>query len=130
MQMSLDELWLVLNSLSFIVYLPLFTFIYPENCQTLMKSFLAVVTFDLIETLETFGVDVIPWEFSETPPFNENFEELGYENSNTVSLLGTVNILIFFMTMILLLATCIKFCNPCHGTRFGRYVRRKFTFRG
>ena len=32
MQMSMDELWLVINSLSFIVYLPLFTFIFPDNC--------------------------------------------------------------------------------------------------
>ena len=32
MQMSLGELWLVLNSLSLVVYLPLFTFIYPDNC--------------------------------------------------------------------------------------------------
>ena len=130
MQMSLDELWNVLNSLSFIVYLPLFTFIYPENCQTLMKSFLAVVTFDLIETLQTFGIDIIPWEYSETPPFNERFEELGYEDSNTLSLLGTVNILILFMTIILLLSVCVKICKPCHRKRFGRYVRRNFTFRG
>ena len=32
MQMSLEELWLVINSLSFIVYLPLFSFIFPDNC--------------------------------------------------------------------------------------------------
>lgn len=32
MQTGMDELWIVINSLSFIVYLPLFTFIFPDNC--------------------------------------------------------------------------------------------------
>ena len=73
LQMSMDELWIVINSLSFIVYLPLFNFIFPDNCQMVLEAFLSVVTFDIIETLNTFGIDVIPFTFMETPPYNENF---------------------------------------------------------
>ena len=96
-----------------------------------MGSFLAVVTFDIIETLDSFGIAVIPFTFTETPPFSENFEELGYEVSNTVSLMGTVNILILFMTGIFLLTLVVKICKPCcQNTKFGRKVRTKFTFKG
>lgn len=93
-----------------------------------MQSFLAVVTFDIIETLENFGYDVVPFDFIETPPFSESFEELGYENSNTISLLGTVNMLLFFMFVILIIAVIIKVIKSCHSMRFGRYIRARFTF--
>ena len=94
-----------------------------------MKSLLGVVTFDLLETFESFGINLIPFEFTETPPFNENFEELGYESSNTLALLGTMNLVIIFMVLTFLLATFIKICTPCQKTRFGKYIREKFPFR-
>ena len=112
MQMSLDELWVVINTLSFIVYLPLFSFIFPDNCQLLMQAFLSVVTFDIIETFQMFGIDVMPFTFIETPPFNENFEELGYESSNTVALFGTFNIVVTAMFIILILTLLVKLIRP------------------
>ena len=38
-----------------------------------MEAFLSVVTFDIIATLQMFGIDVIPFSFIETPAYNENF---------------------------------------------------------
>jgi hypothetical protein len=128
MQMSMEELWIVINSLSFIVYLPLFSFIYPDNCQMTLEAFLSVVTFDIIETLKTFGLDVIPFTFMETPPFNENFEALGYESSNTFSLMGSVNILLVIMTFSFLAALIVKIIVPCKSTKFGICIRKKFPF--
>lgn len=84
MQMSLDELWIVINSLSFIVYLPLFQLIFPDNVMVVMEAFLSVVTFDIVETLDGFGITLLPFDFIETPPYNSNFEELGYETSNSI----------------------------------------------
>lgn len=130
MQMSLSELWIVINSLSFIVYLPLFTFIFPDNCLMVLEAFLSVVTFDIIETLDNFGLNVIPFSFAETPPYNENFEALGYENSNTFSLLGSVNIIILIMFMSFVFALLVKAITPLQNTRFGLYVTRKFPFKG
>ena len=72
----------------------------------------------------------MPFEFVETPPFSENFEELGYESSNTVSLMGTVNIFIFFASLIFITTLVIKFCKPCQNTRFGMKIKNKFTFKG
>lgn len=129
MQMSLDELWVVINTLSFVVYLPLFSFNFPDNCQLLMQAFLSVVTFDIIETLQMFNIDIMPFEFIETPPFNENFEELGYENSNTVALMGTVNIAIFAMLVIFTLALLVKIISPIRKSKFGRKVSQKFPFK-
>ena len=94
-----------------------------------MKSLLGVVTFDLLETFESFGINLIPFEFTETPPFNKNFEELGYESSNTLALLSTMNLVIIFMVVTFLLAVCVKICTPCQKTRFGKYIREKFPFR-
>lgn len=130
MQMSLSELWIVINSLSFIVYLPLFTFIFPDNCQMVLEAFLSVVTFDVVETLDGFGLNVIPFEFAETPPYNENFEALGYESSNTFSLLGSVNIIIFIMTVSFVSASIVKVIVPLQNTRFGLYIRSQFPFKG
>lgn len=130
MQTGMDELWIVINSLSFIVYLPLFKFIFPDNCQIVMESLLAVVTFDIIETLGNFGIDVIPFDFAETPAYNENFENLGYDSSNSFALFGTVNFLLFYMIIAFFLALSVKICVPCRETKFGIYVRNKFPFKG
>ena len=112
MQMSMEELWIVINSLSFIVYLPLFTFVFPDNCQMVLQAFLSVVTFDIIATLQMFGIDVIPFTFIETPAYNEHFEKLGYDSSNTFSLMGSVNIIFFIMVYGFLAALIVKIIPP------------------
>lgn len=95
-----------------------------------MESLLAVVTFDIIETLGNFGIDVMPFNFSETPAYNENFDNLGYDSSNSFALFGTVNFLIFYMLIAFFSALAVKICVPCRDTKCGKYVRNKFPFKG
>jgi hypothetical protein len=129
MQMSMEELWIVINSLSFIVYLPLF-FVFPDNCQAVMEAFLSVVTFDIIATLAMFGIDIIPFTFIETPAYNDNFEKLGYDSSNTFSLMGSVNIIFFIMAYGFFAALIVKIIPPLQRTKCGVWAQNKFPWKG
>ena len=94
-----------------------------------MEAFLSVVTFDIIATLQMFGIDVIPFSFIETPAYNENFLKLGYDSSNTFSLMGSVNIIIFIMAFGFLAASTVKIIAPLQRTKCGVWAQKKFPWK-
>ena len=53
------------------------------------------VTFDILNSgiLELMGIEMV-YDVSETEPFNDGFEILGYGSAEPIDLLGTINFII------------------------------------
>lgn len=79
-----------------IVHLPLNNVLFTPELYTAFDILLPIVTFDLISP---FGNDMIPipWGFSETDPYNENFEWIGYDSANFFNNLGSIGLFIFIL---------------------------------
>lgn len=73
---------------------------YPEFLAGMFEQLINLVTFDVIESLAEVDV-TIDYDASPTMAFNDGFETLGYDSSEPIGLLGTVN----FVLAILILKT-------------------------
>ena len=128
MQAAMDEIWVIINTLSFVLYLPILTFHFPEIATVLLQQILGIITFDILETLEEFGFNVLP-EMTYTPPFSDDFSERGkLDSGNTLILLASVNIVILVMVTILVLSACsrLRMFDQMAGCR---KLRTKFSCR-
>ena len=83
--LSLQFLWGGVNALQIIAHLPLNNVNFPNNAFIFFQFLAEVVSFDLFAP-----TDHIDFGLTETQPFNENYEELGYESSNFYENLGSI----------------------------------------
>jgi len=72
---------------------------FPEATTNFIRPLIKVVTFDLTEILQLVGLDVELFTFTETDPFSENSDLLGYGSQNTIDNLGFINLVIVFMCL-------------------------------
>ena len=94
---------------------------FPEATTNLIKPLIKVVTFDFTELLELIGLEVKVFNFTETDPFNDNFDLMGKGSQNTVENLGFINLVIVFMCLevfFLLLFSVLE--NWCQNARTKR----------
>ena len=66
-------------------HLPLNNVNFSNNAFIFFQFLAEVVSFDIFAP-----TDHIDFGLTETPPFNENYEELGYETSNFYEDLGSI----------------------------------------
>ena len=64
----------------------------------LFTSLIGIVTFDILETLEEAEMG-LEYEISPTSPYNDGFETLGYDSSEPIGLLGTINFLLALLLL-------------------------------
>ena len=83
--LSLQFLWGGVNALQIVAHLPLNNVNFPNNAFLFFQFLAEVVSFDLFAP-----TDHIDFGLTETPPFNENYEELGYESTNFYENLGSI----------------------------------------
>ena len=71
-------MWAFINSLQLVLHLPMNNVAFPEATTNFITPLIKVVTFDVTEILELIGLEVEVFNFTETDPFSENSDYLGY----------------------------------------------------
>lgn len=98
------------------MHLPLNNIALHPLVEILFKELIKVVTFDVLESLDEIGYG-LEYDVSPTLPFNDGFDTLGYDSSEPIGLLGTINFMLaiaaintlwFFIPRILCLKNCSK----------------------
>jgi len=113
----------MINTQQLFVLLPLMKVTLPENAQTFFQSIFQIAAFDFYDTNDLLHSLL---DIPETEPYNESFEELGFESRYVLNNMGTM---IFFYLAFPLLAllqkilfVCRKSCNCAMNT--ARKLRR------
>ena len=81
-----------------IVHLPLINLLYPAHLQALFDRLISVVVFDVLEIFDEFELQTLP-EFTPTEPLNDNCNAVGYESTNTMDNLGSINYLVALLLL-------------------------------
>eukprot|EP00352_Strombidinopsis_acuminata_P000810 CAMPEP_0176348616 /NCGR_PEP_ID=MMETSP0126-20121128/8012_1 /TAXON_ID=141414 ORGANISM="Strombidinopsis acuminatum, Strain SPMC142" /NCGR_SAMPLE_ID=MMETSP0126 /ASSEMBLY_ACC=CAM_ASM_000229 /LENGTH=77 /DNA_ID=CAMNT_0017697523 /DNA_START=3241 /DNA_END=3471 /DNA_ORIENTATION=+ len=71
--------------------MPLFQILIPANAQMLLGMIMSIANFEVLPAGDIFEEI---YNFSESPPYRENFENGGYETSNFAENLGTLFVVI------------------------------------
>lgn len=71
---------------------------YPSNAGVVFAELINICNFDFLAVLEEFDINVM-FDVSDTMPFNDNFNSVGYDSRNTVALFGTINIAVFLIVV-------------------------------
>lgn len=100
---SLSIMWGMINTLQLISHTPLFKIPFSASILLFLKSLFMLITFDPIETNSYLEVIFDLQDEEEYPPYNANFEFLGYESSNFIYLLGTPIFGIFIYAFLIIL---------------------------
>jgi len=98
-QSSLSHMWAFINSLQLVLHLPMNKVAFPEATTNFIQPLIKVVTFDVTSILDLVGLNVELFTFTETDPFSENADLLGYGSQNTVDNLGIINLVIAIMCL-------------------------------
>ena len=79
---SLQHIWSSVNALQLIAFLAINNFYLHYYLMKAFSSLIGIVTFDFLQIFEALEID---WGIDgiETTAYNENFESLGIEVSNT-----------------------------------------------
>ena len=75
-----------------IAHLPLNNVLFTTNLYIVFDILIGIVSFDLLSPF-----DYIDFGFSETDPYSENFEWLGYDSANFFTNLGSIAMFMFFL---------------------------------
>ena len=86
-------MWGLVNTLQIIVLTVLFDLKTPLNVRSVLIKILKLCNFDLFQTEKLYE---LIFDFTETQPFNDIFEEAEYDSSNYIQLIGTLFILAIF----------------------------------
>ena len=72
--------------------------------MTVFGKLIEWVTFDFLESgiLESMGF-VLEYDISDTAPFNDGFDTLGYGSSEPIDLLGTINFLLAYVYAVIII---------------------------
>ena len=68
----------------------------------MFKQLIQIVTFDVLEALTIVQLDLSEY-LEESEPFSDNFEALGYSNSNTAVNMGFANFLLAAQVVVIFL---------------------------
>ena len=106
----------------------LFSVIMPENVSSIMISIMHIVNLDLINQ---FGAEsLVASSFEETEPFNEKFEEAGYESSTFIIEIGPIlYLIIIYIIGILLRAVLKKVLKANSDNWCTRFIRKPRQYR-
>ena len=106
---SMNLLYSMINSLQITAHLPLNNINMPINSLIVFDFIKGVVNFDLVEVFDIVELDLTVG--SETEPFNDRFESLGYQTLSPVDSLGSINIFIVILIVqtILVVGSSIPF---------------------
>ena len=86
----------MIKNLQISTHLALYSVPFTANTWMIFQILLTCVKYDF------FPVDeIIDFGFTETDPRNERFEQLGYESSNFIEILGSISLYIFVFFPIL-----------------------------
>ena len=117
---SLQNLWGGINALQLIAHLPMNNVLFPGNVYYVFDVLIQVVSFDLYAP-----ADYIDFGFTETDPYSENFEWVGYETHNFIECLGSIVIFLFLIVLknllslffmllgLIRITCCCKCCGKC-----------------
>ena len=78
-------------SLQILAHLPLVNIQIPANTQQAFEIMIKIVSFDYFPIH-----DIFDFGFSETEPWSQNFENLGYETINYIEGMGSINLFVWF----------------------------------
>ena len=95
---SLQKLWSSLSSLQLTVHVPLNNIAFPTVVEILFSELIKIVTFDVLESLDEVGYG-LEYDVSPTVAFNDGFDTLGYDSSEPIGLLGTINFLLAIVVL-------------------------------
>ena len=86
--------------------------VFPDSVTIVFDSLKDFVTFDLMEGAQELGLIELDYAVSPTKYYNEGFERLGYDSSEPIGLLGTVNFFIAVIVLKLLWNSAPEQCCP------------------
>ena len=118
---SLSQMWGSIRVMQYIARLPLIRFGVPANCELVFSGLITVVKFDVFEFISEFGV-AFP-VYTQSEPFNDEFEMLGYDSKQIYSSLGSFNIFIGILEVTAL----IYIVNKCCCCKRVACLEKKFT---
>lgn len=75
------------------MHIPLNNIAFPTVVEILFSELIKIVTFDVLESLDEIGYG-LEYEVTPTVAFNDGFDTLGYDSSEPIGLLGTINFLL------------------------------------
>jgi hypothetical protein len=95
----------MINTLQFILHVPLLSIPLPPNVMTFFKALFNVITFDFINTDPKIQAVFALKDDDSYPPYNDKFDLLGYSTSNTLYNVGlpVFGILLYFGLLLLYL---------------------------
>lgn len=80
----------MIKNLQISTHLALYSVPFTANTWVIFQILLTCVKYDFLPIEE-----IIDFKFTETSPRNERFEQLGYESSNFIEILGSISLYIF-----------------------------------
>jgi len=90
---SLQILWGMINTLQILTHVGLFSLNFPANVFIVLKVLMEVANFDLVPVAD---YEEAMFNFEETGPHTDNFEEMGKETKHSVLNMGTSFIILLF----------------------------------
>ena len=124
---SLNQLWVMINTQQLIVLLPLMNVQLPSNAAIFFKSIFQIAAFDFYDFNDIIHevLDLEP-----TEPFNENFEDIGFESKYMINNMGTMIFFYIIYPLLILFEKGIKKCKNrslcCY--RFQTSLRRSLYY--
>ena len=95
-------MWGLINTLQMIVIIVLFNVQFPLNCAKILIDIMSLANLDIID-VDDYIVALFDFQL-DSPPFNEIFEEAGFESSTFTIELG----LIFFVIVFSIVSALVK----------------------
>ena len=119
-QQSLQPLWGAISSLQLTVHIPMNNVMFPDSVSIVFDSLKDFVTFDLLEGFQELGLE-LEYDVTPTMYYNDGFDRLGYDSSEPIGLLGTVNFFIAIMIVKLIWNKIPRCCceNYCGARQTG-----------
>ena len=119
------KMWLMVNGLQLIVYLPLIQLQFPAATATFINNLINIATFDLIPT------DLIYpsiYDFEESEPYNIYFDTVGISSVFLAENMGTAYVMThIFIVCYLFVGLFILLRNTCScALRFSNFLKRVF----
>ena len=93
-----------------IMFTVLFSVVMPVNVSSIMITIMHITNLDVVN--EYVGEDLFElMNFSETDPFNENFDAAGYQSSNFIIELGPLFFIVVFYVFAVICKYLLKCCS-------------------
>ena len=93
----------MIKNLQISVHLALFSIPFTANTMVIFDYLLTIVKYDFLPITEK-----VDFGFTKTKPYNKGFNDLGYDSSNFIEILGSASIYIVLFPFLYGISVCVQ----------------------